>query len=1074
MKPYAEDHFLVIRLDPDLEPSLSQGTSSNEIVESSLGDICSAAFVSRELELPSRLSHKNDVATALSLQASCSSKHKIGFVEDALNWFKESQMRDDAFLSPFVQSEPLIRDPMSFPKKITLESDLSLYDDDDDEDDSTSAPSCQSDDPIDLPSFVDSLPFSCARRNTIHQSRPQQRYVDSSARVVRIDALSNVCGPTKVASLFLPQIEVRDWKDRISQNDLTSPEEERHLASNDELISFARECVPFSTLPSGIDSLDGIDLWQGQTSSYPMLPWFTCDDDYDIDEDELPDHVYVDEEARDLKQRTFCYQAQIVGDKEKSRSVLFTGCHSRYTEGKHTYRGFLTNQIINPRKFQQRYRSMIGINKIYQRENLVSALDKGSDSVASPRLRSLHFSRMVVVDFADRFSGRMMKKKKVKQNLRRRPFVASMKTSKNGYMRLLQPMEMKQFAVQSGKQSSVAPELEYLSSAFRPEEESISMNGAVGRLGKENLNVRGELLHLATKAHELKEEEDAYLAELAVINRGREDNPSHDSFEDEICDGTDFPGNSDLSGNGKRQASDAAIGASDTAMEEHDKERKKKKRKKDKKKKEKKKLKKEKKSRKRKRQDDVDEQTQSNMQATEELGEDGCDSSSKCEVNKQSTSVKKLRIDAAVPSTNRKSWKVVPSIELGITPIHRPKEKRSQSKPSAQMFETPKVPSNRGSLSINPANHSQSSLEESKPTGKSPDSVVVTNLDHAAVFTKNSSKGRSIMQSQALAEDNNYIVRQQENDSISAIDTDDDNHRSTESYYRGVSCERSSSNEEESTFTILTSESFLELFGESIMELASGRWFNTLTTAEKLQIADVFNGNKESVGIRLDPGIPTRAKINVSDCPLLDIAGADIELADGKALVVQRISTFNQSSKEIMKRLVTMAASGRYRSIHVILCVDTDIRPSEIVTMKNALMQQSGCPCDNVTFEYTSPRTLSSSIALQFCNSGEVNESSRISQFASDENVQERARFLICLVPTMTVHNALRCLCPDTSKSFEDQFGGATAMQTLFSMARDTSRELFPHKVASMIPYACAEQLWLAVNTASSFATRQC
>lgn len=1066
MKPYEEDHFCVIRLDPDLDASPCQSTSSNENIVSSglsLGDICSAAFVSQELALPRQLEHENDVATALTLQTSCSRKHKIGFVEDALNWFKESQIRDEAVLSPFVQSDLLIADPMSFPKKITLESDLSLYDDDDDDDDSKSAPSCQSDAPVDLPSFVQSLPFSCARKTTIHRSRPQKRYVDSSARVVKIDALSNICGPTKVVSLYLPQIEVRTWKDRISQNDMTSPEEEHHLASNDELLSFARECVPSSTIPTGIDSLDGIDFWQGQSSSYPILPWFTCDDDHDIDEDELPNHVYVDEEARDLKRVSFCNKAVRVGGKEQSRCVLFTGCHSRYAGAKYTYRGFLTNQIINPRIFQQRYRSMIEINKIYQREN-ISALIKDSDSVVSPRLRSLYFSRMVVANFADRFSGRM-KKKKVK-----RPFAASMKTSRHGDVIAMRPIEMKQFAVKSGKQSSVAPELEYLSSSFRREKEDMCMNDAVERLGRENLNVRGELLHLATKARELKEDEDAYLAELAVINRGREDNPSHDSFEDEICDGRDFSGDSGACGNGKRDASDAAIEASDFAMEEHDKERKKKKRKRDKKKKEKKKLKKEKKSRKRKRQDDVVEQTQSSMQATEELGEDGCDSSSKCEESKrQSTSVKKLRIDAAVPSTNRKSWKVVPSIALGITPIHRPKEKRSQSQPSAQMFETPKVPGNRGSLNTNPANHSQSSFEESKPTEKSPDSVAVTNLDHAAVFTENSSKDHPIMQSQAPAENNNYIVRQQEGDSISTIETE--NQRSTESFYHGVASEISSE-QKESTFTILTSESFLELFGESIMELASGRWFDTLTTAEKLQITDVLNGSKGSVGIGLDPGIPTRAKLNISDCPLLDIAGADIELADDKALIVQRISTLNQSSKEFMKRLVNMAASGRYRTIHVILCVDTDIRPSEIVTLQNALMQQSGCPCETVTFEYTSPRTLSSSIALQFCNSDKVNESSRISQFASDENVQERARFLICLVPTMTVHNALRCLCSDPSGGFEDQCGGATVMQTLLSLARDTSRELFPHKVSSMIPQGCAEQLWLAVNTASSLATR--
>jgi len=985
-------------------------------------------------------------------------------VEDALNWFKESQMRDEAVISRFVRSDPLIGDPMSFPKKIALESDLSLY-----EDDAKPTLGCQSDAAIELPSFVQSLPFSCARKTKIHRCRPQKRYVDSSARVVRIDALSNICGPTKVASIYLPQIKVRDCKDRISQNDLTSPEKEHHLAPNDELISFARECVPSSSIPASIDSLDGIDLLQGQTSSYPILSWFTCDDDVDINEDELPDHVYVDGEARDLKRRTFCNKAVRVGDKERSRCVLLTGCSSRFKAAKYSYRGFLTNQIINPQIYQQRYRSMIEINKIYQRENM-SALNRGSDGVVGPRQRSFYFSRMVVIDFADRFSAMMKKRKKKKQQQRntRGPFAVSMKTSRHGDVLPLESMKKKHFAVNSGKQSSVAPELEYLSSSFLPKE-NISMNEAVERLGRDNLNVRGELLHLATKARDLREDEDAYLAELAVINRGREDNPSHDSFEDEICDGTDFSGDSGACGNGKREASDDAMEASDAAMEEHDKERKKKKRKRDKKKKEKKKLKKEKKSRKRKRRDDVVEQTQSSKHATEKLGKDGCDSISKCEESKrQSTSVKKLRIDAVVPSTNHKSWKVVPSIALGVTPVHRPKEKQSQAKPSAQMFETPKVLDIRGSLNTTPANHCHSSLEESKPTGKSPDSVVVTNLDHGALFTENSSKDHPIIQSQAPAKNNN---RQQEDDSISAIATDD--HKSAESFYHGVSSERTSE-EKESTFTILTSESFLELFGESIMELASGRWFDTLTAAEKLQITDVLNDNKESVATGLDPVIPTRAKINVSDCPLLDIAGADIELADDKALIVQRISTLNQSTKEFVRRLVVMAASGRYRSIHVILCVDTDIHPSEIIRMQNALMPQSGCPCETVTFEYTSPRTLSSSIALQFCNNGGVSESSRISQFASDENVQERARFLICLVPTMTVHNALRCLCSETSGTFEDRFGGATAMQTLLSLARDTSRESFPNKVSSIIPNFCAEQLWLAVNTASSFATRQC
>ena len=50
-----------------------------------------------------------------------------------------------------------------------------------------------------------------------------------------------------------------------------------------------------------------------------------------------------------------------------------------------------------------------------------------------------------------------------------------------------------------------------------------------------------------------------------------------------------------------------------------------------------------------------------------------------------------------------------------------------------------------------------------------------------------------------------------------------------------------------------------------------------------------------------------------------------------------------------------LAAMGRYKTIHVILCLDIDITSvvsSEIVTLQNALIQQSGCPCEDVTFEY--------------------------------------------------------------------------------------------------------------------------
>ena len=460
-----------------------------------------------------------------------------------------------------------------------------------------------------------------------------------------------------------------------------------------------------------------------------------------------------------------------------------------------------------------------------------------------------------------------------------------------------------------------------------------------------------------------------------------------------------------------------------------------------------------KKKSKRKRRDALDFIDEAQMDSSNKIGGDDCDPSSKCEGEVKATSVKKLRIDENVPHTTQKSWVAVPTkIALGITPIHRPKDLQvqTQAPPSSALLPhtTPKVLEKRDNCNTS----------TSASSGKSPDSVAAANL-----FAESDQKVPKMMRSQAPSE-NEHIAMEQESDNISEIDNGYDRSSATEAHYNG----EKKSQAEVSPLTILTSESFLEQFGESIVELANGRWFATLTEGERLQITRLLEINYHSAGTGLDLDIPTRMKLNVCDCPLLDISGADIELGDGKALIVQRISQLNEGdlNKNFIKRIVMLGASGRYRHIHVILCIDTDIRPQQILMMQNALMQQSGYPCENISFEYTSLRTLSSSVAIQFCNSSDVHKSSRISQYATEENIQERARFLICLVPTMTVHVALGCLCSDSCHD-----GGAAAMQML-TMAKDTTRELFPHKVSSLMPKACAEQLWLVANVNLSFASR--
>ena len=1050
----------MIRLDPDFDPSLFQRSivkdrpndSNDEQTLRYLGEFRNAEYLLKELSLPSRFEHEHyhQICTSLGSR----SIQKFEFVEIALNRFKESQLKEEAFLFSFDQSDLLMT---VFPKKITLESDLSIYDDDDDikpiiNRQMTSA--------LDLPLFAQSLPFSCARKVSTGRSKMQKRFVDSSARVCKIDALSNICGPSKVACLFLPQIKIQ-----FAQNASLGSEEQRKLSASKDLVSFVRSSVPAYTIPESDDLGDVVDFLQVQGDAYPIFSWFAADGDV-FGGSDIIDPIEVDEMALSLKQETFCSNSVRVGDEERSRCVLFTGCSSRMnTERLFSYRGFLTNQIVNPRVFQKRYRSMIEINKISQRENMFAS-NNCSDGAFGPRQSSFFFSRMVITEFSDSFAARMSKKKKGKK--RGAPFASSLKTRKHrnynddDSRENLFPLTMKKaLPFVRGQRFVMVPAIESLMSFFHQKEEIIA-NDDLERLWRDNLNVRGELLHLNTKAHELKEEEDACLAELAVINRGREETPNHVSFEDVICNKVDNAAECDATTYSKRKVGD------DTAMEEYaNKKKKRPKRKKEKKKK--------KKSHKRKRRDYDDhiDDVQAGTSSMKQLG-GGCNPSSKCKGQLQSSSSeKKPRIydeDESEPSTAQKSWKAVPSISLGITPIHCPTVKRSHTQFQPRVLsqnETPKTSENHDSLNTQPTNHKLSSCNDS-PSGKSPDSVAAA-LSHGALFVEADNKVPT-MQLQSPSE--NEFFGEQEGDNLSENGNGID--KSTESNYDDEKAE-----DKKATFTILTSESFLELFGETIMELASGRWFYTLTSVERLQIARVLDTNHQSAESGSDRGIPKQAKLNVCDCPLIDIAGADIELAGDKALIVQRVSTLSQSdsigsnsgNKAFIRRIVLLAASGRYRSIHVILCVDTDMRPSDIVMLQNALIQQSGCPCENVSFEYTSPRTLSSSIALQFCNSNDAHQSSRISQFASDENVQERARFLICLVPTMTVHTALKCLGAESPSDRPEDDGGGEAMQKLMSLASNTTRALFPHKVTSLMPKACAEQLWFVINVKSSFAS---
>ena len=258
--------------------------------------------------------------------------------------------------------------------------------------------------------------------------------------------------------------------------------------------------------------------------------------------------------------------------------------------------------------------------------------------------------------------------------------------------------------------------------------------------------------------------------------------------------------------------------------------------------------------------------------------------------------------------------------------------------------------------------------------------------------------------------------------------------------------------ETQSPLSLLASENFLESYGETVAELASGRWQKTLSEPDKKLTADIPQG------------------IVVCDNPLVDLTGADIELSDDSAIIVQRLSSWVESaqSKAFVRRLVTLAGSGRYNAIHVILCLDVELTSelsTDIATLQNAVFQQNGCQCV-ATFEYVAPRTLAASIAVRSASVCTTKESSNIADIVSEE--QERARFLLMLVPSMTVHMALRCLGYSSDSNVVVDSG--EAMQHLFEMIKNTNRDLLPFKLEGMGLSRVAEQLWMALHADMSHA----
>jgi hypothetical protein len=473
--------------------------------------------------------------------------------------------------------------------------------------------------------------------------------------------------------------------------------------------------------------------------------------------------------------------------------------------------------------------------------------------------------------------------------------------------------------------------------------------------------------------------------------------------------------------------------------------------------------------RKRKSNDDPsDDQSQSYMSKREKRDESirGNPSSTEAEINSSFVATFRRNLKMAAPSLN-----------LGITPIVPPRPKVSQA-PPATVLKVMANSTKKNALSSVAASHKiKDSTLLSIAKTNSPDSVAsLLNEGRKLLFSHKKQTDQDIVTTAEPKDEsepcNLFLGNSEALDPAEIEPIDECNNKAGQLSRHEVRVDfpeeeikRYNNGDREPSFetahqlqsiTLLSSESFLENFSEVVAELASGRWTKALAPSDNIKIQSLKSTH-----------------VSICDCPLVDIAGVDIELSAEKGAIIQRLSSWlehnqgiQKSSRLFIKNLVELAASGRYKYLHIIFCTDIDVTSmvsSEFVTLQNALAQQCGCHCEQVTFEFVRPRVLPATLALHL-----LSNRSQVDSFAdTDENTIERARFLLMLVPSMTVHMAFQCIGFSQGQSSSSS---GKVFYNLLNSAKTMERNAFVKSKSSMLSETSALQLWLALHVDISHA----
>ena len=796
---------------------------------------------------------------------------------------------------------------------------------------------------------------------------------------------------------------------------------------------------------------------------------------------------------------------------EGAREMVLTGAKMKRERGCCTYRGFLTNIAVNQRYFAARYLAMVQYNTSLKQasgENAcASDADEGNDLAAVPSflvppsispmisddapctaseaaVRIFHRSlaRTNMENMIDRNeTGRIHSepqtlllrnrrhpnmadsaRRSIKlsslglsagsSNSRTRTFINSRKRavddSNGGGISFHDVFVVKQRKGSAFLLSSTdGPSISSMPST------ALSTLGSIGELGKESVNIRGELSHLQNRAAEVAKEEEAYWKEMSFVGGGhRADTASRLTFSPKPL-ATDLPAASNRSASAKsstvgtvqvesgntvlksstnvkdrvqQSAAHSAPeeGTSTKRPAETKAERRERKKQKKERKREKKARKRERKERRRREKENaVDSQpevepldagpripiassgaaysnTLSRVAKTtksDTIEQSPPPNPSSATLMSAASNLPQVTSTSAAkdsvyaphagpaPSVPPPLWSnAIAAMNLGFTP----------KPPSASRL--PRPPSTRAAVPFGTESGGRTDVGSAGSHVSKGGSVDSRVLDYSQPFVgRNGRSGCST----AAAPNNEVDALAQPR--AQAIDQ---------------------------PIRALVSEAFFESFGEVVADLSTGQYARGFYEEPEQGIASMELagdgwGNVHTLGTsRNRKSVPTAEvrSVLLYDSPLLDGQQVDIELPGRAAVVAIRLSSWSsstpvqggppQEAKNFIRRLVNVAALGRYETIHVVLCVDVDPSPS---LLSGICLLQNAMSIDGVktTYHHLTNKTIAPAIAnlaleAHDRHGGEMSDTKFIEDVSSNEPLLERVRFLLSICSSLSAIQA--------------------------------------------------------------------